>query len=157
MMMTSARRLAQAAVVAAAALGLAACGTSSRSYNVSGAPGGDAPACTSVTKKAPQKVAGHDRTDSDQKGTAVWGDGDVILRCGNISEPSAKKSCFTAGGVPWLVNEEKTKGKVKTVVSYGYSPAVDITVSERVSDKDAVLRRLAPALGGLSHDKGRTC
>ncbi|WP_067136361.1 DUF3515 family protein [Microtetraspora malaysiensis] len=157
MMMTSVRHLAQATVIAASVLVLTACGTSPRSYNVSGVPGGDSAACASVTGKAPQKLAGHGRNDADQKGTAVWGDGDVILRCGNIAEPTAMKTCFASGGVPWLVNEDKTKDGVKTVVSYGYNPTVDITVSERVSDKDAVVRVLAPLVKGLARDKSKQC
>ncbi|MEW2134190.1 DUF3515 family protein [Streptomyces sp. NPDC005435] len=82
---TSGRRLLQAGVIAVCAATLTACGMPSRSYNVTAVPGGENAACTTLVNKSPRKLGGRERTDSDIKGTAVWGDGDVVLRCGNIS------------------------------------------------------------------------
>ncbi|MEV7952444.1 DUF3515 domain-containing protein [Streptomyces sp. NPDC088141] len=132
---------------------LAACGTSSRSYNVSGAPGGDSAACSGLVGKAPQKLGGYERDESDQKGTAVWGDGDVVLRCGNISDVPESASCTSAKGVDWVVNEKKTHGGAKTVLSYGRSPAAEITLSERIKDKDAVIGELSGIVSGLAKQK----
>lgn len=53
---TPVRRLTQAGVITVCVAALAACGTSSRSYNVSGAPGGDSAACSRLMDKAPQRV-----------------------------------------------------------------------------------------------------
>ncbi|MEV6836721.1 DUF3515 family protein [Streptomyces sp. NPDC051133] len=151
--MTSGRRLAQVAVIAVCAAALAACGTSSSSYNVSGAPGGASAACSSVVSKAPQKLAGHERNDSDQKGTAVWGDGDVILRCGNISDVPESAPCTSVKGVDWVVNEKKTHDGVKTVLSYGRSPAAEVTMSERIKDKNAVIGEVSGIVSGLARQK----
>ncbi|MCD9877048.1 DUF3515 family protein [Streptomyces guryensis] len=151
--MTSGRRLAQVSVIAVCAAALAACGTSSRSYNVSGAPGGASAACSSLVRKAPQKLGGHERNDSDQKGTAVWGDGDVILRCGNISDVPESAPCTSVKGVDWVVNEKKTHDEVKTVLSYGRSPAAEVTVSERIKDKNAVIGDVSGIVSGLTKQK----
>ncbi|MBC9731018.1 DUF3515 family protein [Streptomyces sp. TRM68367] len=156
MEMTSGRRLAQIGVIAVCAAALAACGTSSRSYNVSGAPGGASAACSSLVTKAPQKLGGHERNDSDQKGTAVWGDGDVILRCGNISDVPESASCTSVKGVDWVVNAKKTHDGVKTVLSYGRSPAAEVTMSERIKDKDAVVSELSGIVSGLAKQKACT-
>ncbi|MCX5235669.1 DUF3515 family protein [Streptomyces prunicolor] len=151
--MTSVRRLAQIGVITVCAAALAACGTSSRSYNVSGAPGGNSAGCSGLVSKAPQKLAGHGRTDSDQKGTAVWGDGDVILRCGNISDVPESAACTSVKGVDWVVNDKKTHGGVKTVLSYGRSPAAEVTMSERIKDKDAVIGEMSGIVSGLAKQK----
>ncbi|WP_019055091.1 DUF3515 family protein [Streptomyces prunicolor] len=151
--MTSVRRLAQIGVITVCAAALAACGTSSRSYNVSGAPGGNSAGCSGLVSKAPQKLAGHGRTDSDQKGTAVWGDGDVILRCGNISDVPESAACTSVKGVGWVVNDKKTHGGVKTVLSYGRSPAAEVTMSERIKDKDAVIGEMSGIVSGLAKQK----
>ncbi|MGW3633886.1 DUF3515 family protein [Streptomyces sp. NPDC005122] len=151
--MTSGRRLAQIGVVAVCAAAVTACGASSRSYNVSGAPGGAGAACTSLVSKAPQKLGGHGRNDSDQKGTAVWGDGDVVLRCGNISDVPESASCTTVEGVDWVVNAKKTHDGVKTVLSYGRSPAAEVTVSERIKDRDAVIGEVSGIVAGLAKQK----
>ncbi|MFD0026042.1 DUF3515 domain-containing protein [Streptomyces sp. NPDC058382] len=148
------RRLAQAGVITVCAVtALAACGSSSRSYNVSGAPGGDSATCTRLVDKAPQKAGGHGREDSDPKGTAVWGDGDVILRCGNISDVPESAPCTSVKGVDWVVNEKKSRDGMKTVLSYGRAPAAEIAVSERVKDKDTVIRELSTAVSALTKQK----
>ncbi|WUL62542.1 DUF3515 domain-containing protein [Streptomyces sp. NBC_00344] len=151
--MSSGRRLAKAGVIAVCAAALAACGTSSRSYNVSGAPGGATAGCSSLVSKAPQKLGGHERNDSGQEGTAVWGDGDVVLRCGNISDVPESAPCTSVKGVDWVVNAKKTHDGVKTVLSYGRSPAAEVTVSERVKDKDAVIGEMSGIVAGLAKQK----
>ncbi|MFJ3708058.1 DUF3515 domain-containing protein [Streptomyces sp. NBC_01387] len=153
---TPVRRLTQAGVITVCVAALAACGTSSRSYNVSGAPGGDSAACSRLMDKAPQRVGGHGREDSGPKGTAVWGDGDVILRCGNISDVPESAPCTSVDGVDWVVNEKKSQDGKKTVLSYGRAPTAEIAVSERVKDKDAVVRELSAAVSGLAKQKACT-
>ncbi|WP_256255747.1 DUF3515 family protein [Streptomyces sp. MUSC 14] len=154
--MTFGRRLAQVGAITVCAAALAACGTSSRSYNVSGAPGGDSAACSGLVGKAPQKLGGHERNDSGQKGVAVWGDGDVVLRCGNISDVPESASCTSVKGVDWVVNEKKTHDGVKTVLSYGRSPSAEVTMSERIKDKDAVIGEVSGIVSGLAKQKACT-
>jgi len=153
---TSVRHLLQAGVITVCAAALAACGTSSRSYNVSGAPGGDSAGCSGLVSRAPQKLGGHERNDSDQKGTAVWGDGDVILRCGNISDVPESAACTSVKGVDWVVNAKKTHDGTKTVLSYGRSPAAEVTMSERIKDKDAVIGAMSGIVSGLAQQKACT-
>ncbi|MEU1458032.1 DUF3515 family protein [Streptomyces avermitilis] len=150
---TSVRRLAQVGVIAVCAAAVAACGTFSRSYNVSGAPGGASAGCSSLVSKGPQKLGGHERNTSDQKGTAVWGDGDVILRCGNISDVPESATCTSVNGVDWVANAKKTHDGVKTVLSYGRSPAAEVTLSERIKDKDAVIGEVSGIVSGLAKQK----
>lgn len=153
MEMTFGRRLAQVSAIAVCAAALAACGTSSRSYNVSAAPEGDSAACSGLVGKAPQKMGGYERNDSDQRGTAVWGDGDVVLRCGKISDVPESASCTSVKGVDWVVNEKKTHDGVKTVLSYGRSPSVEVAMSERIKGKDAVISDVSGIVSGLTKQK----
>ncbi|MGW2565697.1 DUF3515 family protein [Streptomyces sp. NPDC001537] len=151
--MTFGRRIAQSGVIALCAAALAACGTSARSYNVSGAPAGDSAACAGLVGKAPQKMGGYERNNSDPKGTAVWGDGDVVLRCGKISDVPESASCTSVKGVDWVVNDKKTHDGVKTVLSYGRSPSAEVTMSERIKDKDAVISDVSGIVSGLTKQK----
>jgi len=152
MKMALGRRLAQAGVIAVCAAALAACGTSP-SYNVAAAPGGDGAACSRLVDKAPQKLGGHERNDADVKGTAVWGDGDVVLRCGNISNVPESAPCSSVEGVDWVVNEKKTHDGLKTVLSYGRSPAAEVALSKRLKNKDAVIGELSGIVAGLAKQK----
>ncbi|MFF1767053.1 hypothetical protein [Streptomyces sp. NPDC058249] len=56
-------------------------------------------------------------------------------------------------GVDWVVNEKKTHQGVKTVLSYGRSPAAEITMSERIKDKDTVVGELSGIVSGLAKQK----
>lgn len=86
----------------------------------------------------------------------MWGDGDVILRCGNISDVPESAPCTSVDGVDWVVNEKKSQDGKKTVLSYGRAPTAEIAVSERVKDKDAVVRELSAAVSGLAKQKACT-
>ncbi|MGW4495846.1 DUF3515 family protein [Streptomyces sp. NPDC004376] len=152
---TSGRRLAHAAVIATCTVALTACEMSSRSYNVTAVPGGESAACTILVHKSPQHLGGRDRTDADIKGTAVWGQGDVILRCGNISNVPKSAPCSSVNGVDWVANTANTHDGTKTVLTYGRSPAAELTLSERVNDKDAVISKVSGLVSGLPEQ--RTC
>ncbi|MFD8912556.1 DUF3515 family protein [Streptomyces sp. NPDC059575] len=152
---TSGRRLAQAGAIAVCAATLAACGMTSRSYNVSAVPGGESAACTTLVNKSPRKLGGRERTDSDVKGTAVWGEGDVILRCGKISNVPESAPCSSVNGVDWVVNAANTHDGTKTVLTYGRTPAAEITLSERIKNKDAVIGEMSGIVAGLPEQK--TC
>ncbi|WP_084693235.1 DUF3515 family protein [Actinomadura atramentaria] len=128
---------------------LTACGTTSHSYNVSAAPGGETPACTTLITKTPTKLAGRTRKTSGPEGTAVWGDGDVILRCGDISNVPPSAPCSTMNGVAWIVNEHKSEHGDRTLLSYARTPAVEITLSNRLKNQSAILRYLSTTMPAL--------
>jgi hypothetical protein len=51
------------------------------------------------------------------------------------------------------VNEKKTHDGVKTVLSYGRSPAAEVTMSERIKDKNAVIGEVSGIVSGLTKQK----
>ncbi|MEU4154142.1 DUF3515 family protein [Streptomyces sp. NPDC026659] len=152
---TSGRRPARSGAIAVCAATLAACGMTSRSYSVSAVPGGESAACTTVVNNSPHELGGRERTESDVKGTAVWGDGDVILRCGRISNVPEPAPCSSVNGVDWVVNAANTHDGTKTVLTYGRTPAAEITLSERIKNKDAVIGEMSGIVAGLPEQK--TC
>ncbi|MBB1245342.1 DUF3515 domain-containing protein [Streptomyces durbertensis] len=137
------RRLVRAGVLAVCATALTACAISTDSYNVSAAPGGESSQCADLVGSAPERLAGHEREDTNQKGTAVWGSGHVVLRCGNISNVPDSAPCSSVNGVDWVVNEERSRDGERTVLTYGREPAAEIRVAKRVGDQDAVIGELS--------------
>jgi hypothetical protein len=53
------------------------------------------------------------------------------------------------------VNAKKTHDGTKTVLSYGRSPAAEITMSDRIKDKDkdAVIGEMSGIVSGLAKQK----
>ncbi|MGW7606406.1 hypothetical protein ACWGKW_03830 [Streptomyces sp. NPDC054766] len=61
--------------------------------------------------------------------------------------------CTSVKGVDRVVNAKKTHDGVKTVLSYGRSPAAESTMSERIRDKGAVIGEVSGIVSGLAEQK----
>lgn len=128
---------------------LTGCGPSG-TVNVEAAANATDPACASVVLNLPEEMGSIDgmieKRRTSSQGTGAWGSPSaVVLRCG-VAEPGpTDATCSEIGGVDWInVGDE---GDTMAYVSYGRSPAVEVTIdASRVTPIEA-LGRIAPALG----------
>ncbi|MBL8931831.1 MAG: DUF3515 family protein [Kineosporiaceae bacterium] len=123
---------------------------------VTAAPRAGESACTAALAAAPQTVLNRARGSMDVPGVLVWGqDPRIVLRCGLPEPGPSTLPCLTVEGLDWVIDD--TADPV-TAVSYGRSPAVEISMARvgPTSDLPAALVDLAPAARVLP-GTGRTC
>ncbi|WP_194377298.1 DUF3515 domain-containing protein, partial [Streptomyces durbertensis] len=114
-------------------------GTGGPSFDVERAPRADAPECVRLLKRLPDELAGRGREDVRTQGVAVWGDGDVVLRCGLRPPPPSVDPCVAVDDVEWLLLEARSQGDRKVLLTYGRDPAVEVSLSQEVDGVDAAL------------------
>lgn len=84
------------------------------------------PHCHRIADRAPASLGGHSRRDSSLPGVAVWGDQDIVLRCGVTPPGPTGDPCFAVDGVDWVYDEAQSTHGRKVVVTYGRSPATQV-------------------------------
>ncbi|MFF7750732.1 DUF3515 family protein [Streptomyces sp. NPDC007971] len=109
------------------------------------------PACRSLAGRWPGRLDGHGRERVGVSGAEAWGDGAVTARCGVTSPRLSPDPCMNVNGVDWLLEQARSRraGK-KVLVSYGRSPAVEVTVSPGVRAVDTVLLGLSKAVAPIA-------
>lgn len=114
-------------------------------------PGADArnPSCGRITEESPRELGGRTREEVDLPGVAVWGDGDVVLRCGLPAPPPTTDPCFEAGGVDWVIDLKKSTRDRKVIVTYGRSPATEVTFAADMTTTDAAILGLSSTVAPL--------
>lgn len=127
-----------AAGVAVAAV-VVARDTGSPASGIEQAAHADAPACTRIARSYPTVVAGHRRADTATPGVAVWGDRSVVLRCGLEPPAPTTDPCVTVDGVDWVYRQSRSRGGHKVIVTYGRSPAVEVTLSAQDTAVDSAM------------------
>lgn len=128
-----------AAVVLVATASLVAYETvASPTFGLEAAPRAGSAACTRLAAAYPDEVAGADRTPTDVKGAAVWGDGTVTVRCGLVVPLPTKDACIQIGGVDWVWRPPQEDGST-LLITYGRAPAVELRIDTRRAAPDAVL------------------
>ncbi|MFJ5796956.1 DUF3515 family protein [Streptomyces decoyicus] len=127
-----------AAVTVAAASLLAHEGFASPAFGLEAAPRAESGACTRLTTAYPDEVAGADRTPTDVKGAAVWGDGAVIVRCGLAAPLPTNDPCAQVDGVDWVWRASQDDDS-KLLITYGRAPAVEVRIDTRHAAPDAAL------------------
>ncbi|MER6143154.1 DUF3515 family protein [Streptomyces sparsogenes] len=138
--------------VGVAAAGLVVAGVyvarvvTSPAYGVAAAPRGDAPECARIEKGYPDHLAGRERAPGGAAGVAVWGDRAVVSRCGMTPPAPTPELCVNVDGVDWVLREARSRDGRKVVITYGRDPAVEVSVSDRVTELDAVLVDLSKAV-----------
>ncbi|MFC9930180.1 DUF3515 family protein [Streptomyces sp. NPDC127190] len=120
------------ALTALALLAAAACATAylvhDRRADAGLTPGpfaGAAP-CRSLTGRAPGRLADLDRRAGSVRGVVVWGDRDVVLRCGVTPPQPRQDACFSVNGVDWVIDEKQSTASRKVIVTYGRTPATQV-------------------------------
>jgi hypothetical protein len=92
-------------------------------------PFADNPQCSDVISRAPETVLKKHRDDVTGEGTAAWGDGSVVLRCGVKPLAPTTNLCVNINGVDWVLDEERAnKDGTQVLTTYGRTPAVEVTV-----------------------------
>ena len=119
------------ATTVAMVLTLAGCGSDDA---ITAAPQASAPACTALTGRLPTTVLGRSRTALKVAGAAAWGDPAIVLRCGVPPTGPTTDQCLEANGLDWVITD--TKDAVR-YVSYGRTPAVEVTVPAAVGPANA--------------------
>ncbi|GAA3821862.1 hypothetical protein GCM10022403_064260 [Streptomyces coacervatus] len=97
-----------------------------------------APHCHRIADSAPASLGGFSRRDSSLPGVAVWGDRDIILRCGVTPPGLTGNPCFAVDGVDWVYDEAQSTHGRKVVVTYGRNPATQV-VFDSPGQTDAAL------------------
>jgi hypothetical protein len=120
---------------------------SSCSATVVLSPADDAnnPSCAKVIVRLPQETDGLSKRSTNSQSTAAFGTPvAVTLRCGLKPVLVSALPCITAGGVDWIV-DESNKPKY-TFISFGRTPATEITVDSRKASGATVLEDLGQAV-----------
>ncbi|MFF4499634.1 DUF3515 family protein [Streptomyces sp. NPDC001401] len=97
-----------------------------------------APHCHRIADSAPASLGGFSRRDGSLPGVAVWGDQDIILRCGVTPPGLTGNPCFAVDGVDWVYDEAQSTHGRKVVVTYGRNPATQV-VFDSPGQTDAAL------------------
>ena len=96
-------------------------------------------ACTGLEDGYLDQVGGKDLDRSGPPGVATWGDGDIVWRCGLTPIPPTGDPCVNVNGVDWVLQEGRSTGGRKTLLTYGRTPAVEVTVQDGAAAIDGVL------------------
>ncbi|MEU0161903.1 DUF3515 family protein [Streptomyces sp. NPDC006261] len=138
-----------AAVVAVAAV-LIFVMTKEPHYNVRpGAQAGNAH-CGRITENAPGKLAGHTKHATKLAGVALWGDSNIILRCGVAEIGPTSDPCFSADGVDWVIDTARSSDTKKVITTYGRTPATEVTVTHSPKAPDEVLVALSALIAPIA-------
>ena len=120
-------------------------------YGLRAAERATGPACAGLAGRWPGRLDGHGRERVDVTGAEAWGSGAVTARCGVTSPGPSPDPCVSVNGVDWLLEQARSRqaGK-KILVSYGRSPAVEVTISHEVRALDTVLLDLSKAVAPIA-------
>ncbi|MFK0154874.1 DUF3515 family protein [Streptomyces sp. NPDC090499] len=106
------------------------------------------PACARLADRYPHRLGGVARDRVTFEGLAVWGHGAVELRCGVNPPGPTTDACVSVDGVDWVWRETAGDGR-KKLVTYGRSPAVEVSVAGSVAGLDGVLVDLSHLMAPL--------
>jgi len=99
--------------------------------------------CARMVDEAPDRLAGKPHHSTGIPGVVVWGDNEIVLRCG-VPEPGPTTDpCFAADGVDWVLHEKRSTEGGKVITTYGRSPATEVTFTGSASAPDAALVELS--------------
>lgn len=110
------------------------------------------PTCAQVSVALPEAL-GQTSTDgpfaeraTDAQATAAWGEPTVVtLRCG-VPEPAPTTDlCSSIDGIDWI--QVADEGGVRTFVTYGRTPAIEVVIDTTQIAPTTVLQELASAVG----------
>jgi hypothetical protein len=124
-----------------AGVGLVAYELDSPVFGLAQGPLAKDPACARIADGYPDRLGGAGRDPVTFEGLAVWGRGTVELRCGLRPPAPTTEPCVSVDGVDWVWREQA--GDRRYLVTYGRSPAVEVSIADSVTRLDAVLLDLS--------------
>ncbi|MFI7399543.1 DUF3515 family protein [Streptomyces sp. NPDC049541] len=107
-----------------------------------------APHCHRIADSAPASLGGLSRRESSLPGIAVWGDRDIVLRCGVTPPGVTGDPCFAVDGVDWIMDLAQSTDTRKVIVTYGRDPATQV-VFDGSSQTDAALIDLSRTVSSV--------
>ncbi|MER6420621.1 DUF3515 family protein [Streptomyces sp. NPDC001137] len=107
-----------------------------------------APHCHRIADSAPASLGGLSRRDSSLPGIAVWGDRNIVLRCGVTPPGVTGDPCFAVDGVDWVMDLAQSTASRKVIVTYGRDPATQV-VFDGSSQTDAALIDLSRTVSSV--------
>ncbi|KLJ03288.1 hypothetical protein WQ59_10515 [Streptomyces sp. KE1] len=119
---------------------------------VEAAARGADPACAGVVDRVPGELAGRELAGGSPPGVAVWGGGEVVLRCGFAPPPATVEHCVDIDGVDWVLEEAQRTGSTE-LISYGRAPAVRLTLAEGFDRTDTALIELSAAVASIRQER----
>ena len=140
-------------IVAGALAVRAVTASDSQGVDVAAAPWANAPECARIAKDYPDRLEGMDRDSTDVAGVASWGEGKLILRCGMKRPLPSADSCATVDGVDWLWREREGGEGHKVLLTFGRTPGVEATLSDKLPALDAVLVELSRLVKPIEQKK----
>jgi hypothetical protein len=157
---TRSRLLVGAVVVAVVAAAVWAYLATSR--GVEAAADAADPACTTLLADLPQNLGVLARTPQGAQGVAVWGQDQVVLRCGALVLGPTTKACIPIGpdeatSVDWVQDAESDRAV--RFLTYGRTPAVEVTVrfGRGISSDQATSQLIDLAAPVAQIPQTRTC
>ncbi|MET9928578.1 MULTISPECIES: DUF3515 family protein [unclassified Streptomyces] len=105
-------------------------------YNVRPGAQADNAHCGRITENAPGKLAGHPKHATQLAGVALWGDSNIVLRCGVTEIRPTADLCFAADGVDWVIDTARSSDNKKVIITYGRAPATEVTVTNSPKTPD---------------------
>ncbi|MCI2240202.1 DUF3515 domain-containing protein [Paenibacillus sp. TRM 82003] len=150
------RQGAWVAVVVALVVGASVWAFTSGSDGVEAAPAAGDPACARLLQELPGSLVGLARTPQGAAGVAVWGEEQVVLRCGAAVIGPTTKPCVPVGPddastVDWV--QDAVGDRAVRFLTYGRDPAVEVTVRFggrlQASSASAPLVDLAAAVSAI--------
>ncbi|MGP3980641.1 DUF3515 family protein [Streptomyces sp. KR80] len=141
------RRQKAAIALTAGALALAAVlavrEVNSPAFGLQAAPHAASPACQELARGYVDQIDGRDRENLNVTGATMWGGGQIIWRCGLIPIQPTPDPCVNVNGVDWVLQLAKSRGDRRTLITYGRTPAVEVTVSKDITAIDGVFVDIA--------------
>jgi hypothetical protein len=116
--------------------------------SVTAAPHANDPACGSALGKLPGTLLGHPRGSSSVTGTAVYGDPQIVVRCGVTPLGPTTLPCLSVNSVDWVIDD---RSDPVVFTTFGRLPAVEVRIptsyskdgdSAALVDLEAVARAL---------------
>ena len=107
------------------------------------------PACPSIVLNLPETISEGDvqleKRKTSAQATGAWGSPTaVIMRCG-VPEPApSSATCTTVEDVDWV--NVAVEGTTYTFVSYGRTPAVEVTLDNTRASAIAALSAISPTM-----------
>ena len=109
---------------------VAGCGGSS----LAAAPNAGDPACAEALGKLPQSLLGQSRGTSSVAGTAVYGDPEIVVRCGVTPLGPTELPCLTVNEVDWVIDE---RNEPLLFTTFGRAPSLEVRIPGSYPKSDA--------------------
>ena len=144
------RRTLALGLVAAAATSLLSGCSNGGTVAVEPAENASDPACASVVLNLPDSINEGglplDKRTTSSQATGAWGSPTaVVMRCG-VPEPApSTDACTTISDVDWV--NVSAEDSTYVWVTYGRSPAVEVTLDNTKASAMSALSAISPALG----------